>query len=329
MLQTLFHVTLLFPHISSLLFPQPTPDRPRLNTHLRVHNGIQSQPAHLYEPPAFSQYIDLGKYERISNDPPKLSAMVFGRIREEASMLSSSLMRKCADNQIMKQTDLTSSLAAVLSGKMECSSLPHAELLQLFTQVISEHNLDAMACTDLLEIANKDPAVRSSFIQPFFFFKGFHATQIQRISHVLWEKGDFDDRCVALALQNRMSEVFSIDLHPGAVLREGLFMDHAHGIVIGETATLGRRCTILHGVTLGNKGGKTPGRRHPQIGDDVVLGAGASVLGNIYIANKVTIGARAVVTKSVMPKCTVVGTNKVLSQHEMEEFRGDLIDFEI
>ena len=155
----------------------------------------------------------------------------------------------------------------------------------------------------------------SSFLQPFMFYKGFHATAAQRIAHALWQRRDFSSRSEALALQSRTSEAFGVDIHPAADLAGGLFIDHASGVVVGETARVGPRCTMLHSVTLGasGKANSSPRRRHPVIGADVVLGAGCSVLGAVRVGDGAVVGAQAVVSKDVPAGCTVVGVNKVIS----------------
>jgi serine O-acetyltransferase len=157
-------------------------------------------------------------------------------------------------------------------------------------------------------------------LQPFLFFKGFHATQVQRVSHCLWKRGDFESRCTALALQSRISEIWAVDMHPGAVLGRGLFLDHAHAVVIGETAQIGERCTMLHGVTLGGTGKDNSGeRRHPSIGDDCVIGAGSTILGDIRIGDRCVVGAQAVVTKDVDDDRTAVGLNRILEPEAKAE----------
>ena len=146
------------------------------------------------------------------------------------------------------------------------------------------------------------------------FFKGFHATQAQRVSSIFWKSGDRADRHAALAIQNRISELWAVDVHPAAEIGGGLLMDHATGIVVGETAVIGDNCTILHAVTLGGTG-KERGDRHPKIGHACVLGAGATILGNIKVGDGATVGSQAVVTKDVPPGMTVVGLNKLLDPH--------------
>ena len=138
---------------------------------------------------------------------------------------------------------------------------------------------------------------------PLLYFKGFQAIQSHRINHALYLSGR---KTLAYFLQNRASEVFGVDIHPAARFGHGIMFDHGTGIVIGETAVLGNDISLLHGVTLGGSG-KKGGDRHPKIGDGVMIGANASVLGNIHIGKCAKIGAGSVVLHDVAPQTTVVG----------------------
>ena len=123
--------------------------------------------------------------------------------------------------------------------------------------------------SDLMAALARDPAA-DSYLTPFLYYKGYHALQWHRISHWLWHHGQRD---IARFLQNRMSEVFTVDIHPAVPMGRGVFIDHATGVVIGETATIGNDVSILQNVTLGGTG-KESGDRHPKIGDGVLLGGG-------------------------------------------------------
>lgn len=151
-------------------------------------------------------------------------------------------------------------------------------------------------------MAEQDPAT-DSWLHPLINFKGFLATESYRISHALWQQ---NRRSLALWVQGRASNAFGIDIHPAAKIDEGIFIDHATGVVIGETATVGDNVTILHGVTLGATG-KTKGDRHPKVGRGVFIGAGAQLLGNIVIGDGAQIGAGSVVLGNVPADTTVAG----------------------
>ena len=140
-------------------------------------------------------------------------------------------------------------------------------------------------------------------MQPLLFFKGFQALQCYRIGHWLWLHGRKD---MAYYIQMRTSEVFGVDIHPGARMGHGIMIDHAHSIVIGETAVVGNNVSMLHSVTLGGTG-KEDGDRHPKIGDGVLIGAGAKVLGNITVGHCSRIAAGSVVLEPVPPCKTVAG----------------------
>ncbi|KAH8071144.1 serine O-acetyltransferase [Aureococcus anophagefferens] len=216
---------------------------------------------------------------------------IFARLLDEAAGLEGSpLLGPAVQSQILKSEDLADAVGEVL------------------------------ACR--LARAASDPAA-ISYLQCVMFFKGFHATQAQRVSADFWRGGDLTSKHVALAIQNRVSELWAVDIHPAASLGGGLLMDHATGIVIGETAVIGDNCTILHSVTLGGTG-KDRGDRHPKVGDRCTLGAGATVLGNIRVGDGATVGSQAVVTKDVPTGMTVIGLNKLLDPEVTPERKQEV-----
>ena len=158
------------------------------------------------------------------------------------------------------------------------------------------------ARADLVAVFERDPACHR-FLQPVLFFKGFQAVQAYRIGHWLWSIGRQD---MAYFVQMRVSEAFGVDIHPAAKVGRGIMIDHAHSIVIGETAVVGDNVSMLHSVTLGGTG-KSDGDRHPKIGDGVLIGAGAKVLGNITIGHCSRIAAGSVVLQDIPPMKTVAG----------------------
>lgn len=155
---------------------------------------------------------------------------------------------------------------------------------------------------DMQAVLDRDPACRG-LLQPFMFFKGYTALQTYRVAHYLWRHGR---DMLAYFLQSRMSELYQVDIHPAARIGSGVFIDHATGVVIGETATVGDDCSILHSVTLGGSG-KEFADRHPKLGRGVLVGAGAKVLGNIQIGDEARVAASSVVLDDVPPRCTVAG----------------------
>lgn len=158
------------------------------------------------------------------------------------------------------------------------------------------------AQADLLAVYDRDPATHR-LMQPILFFKGYQALQSYRIGHWLWQQGRRD---MAYFVQMRCSEVFGVDIHPAARIGTGVMIDHAHSIVIGETAVVGDDVSMLHSVTLGGTG-KEDGDRHPKIGNGVMIGAGAKVLGNIHVGHRSRIAAGSVVLNDVPPCKTVAG----------------------
>jgi serine O-acetyltransferase len=158
------------------------------------------------------------------------------------------------------------------------------------------------ARADLVATFDRDPACHR-LLQPLMFFKGFQAVQAYRLGHWLWTEGQKD---LAYFMQMRVSEIFGVDIHPAARIGKGIMIDHAHSIVVGETAVIGDNVSMLHSVTLGGTG-KEHDDRHPKIGDGVLIGAGAKVLGNITIGHCSRIAAGSVVLEDVPPMKTVAG----------------------
>jgi len=158
------------------------------------------------------------------------------------------------------------------------------------------------ARADLVAIYDRDPACHR-FLQPLVFFKGYQAVQAFRLGHWLWEQGKHD---LSYFIQMRTSEVFGVDIHPAATIGKGIMIDHAHSIVVGETAVVGDNVSMLHSVTLGGTG-KEDDDRHPKIGDGVLIGAGAKVLGNISVGHCSRIAAGSVVLEDIPPMKTVAG----------------------
>ncbi|MFB9224424.1 serine O-acetyltransferase [Paracoccus cavernae] len=166
----------------------------------------------------------------------------------------------------------------------------------------SSAELAAAARADIEAVFDRDPATHR-MMQPILFFKGYQALQAYRIGHWLWQEGRHD---MAYFVQMRCSEAFGVDIHPAARIGTGVMIDHAHSIVIGETAVVGNDVSMLHSVTLGGTG-KEDGDRHPKIGNGVLIGAGAKVLGNIRVGAHSRIAAGSVVLSDVPPGKTVAG----------------------
>ncbi len=166
----------------------------------------------------------------------------------------------------------------------------------------ADPDVTAAGRADLVATLDRDPACHR-FIQPLLFFKGYQAVQAYRIGHWLWMNGQKD---LSYFMQMRISETFGVDIHPAAKIGRGIMIDHAHSIVVGETAVVGDNVSMLHSVTLGGTG-KEDDERHPKIGDGVLIGAGAHVLGNIEIGHCSRIAAGSVVLEAVPAMKTVAG----------------------
>ena len=155
---------------------------------------------------------------------------------------------------------------------------------------------------DAKNIKEKDPAARNIF-EVMILYQGFHILVLYRISHFFYKYKFF---FLARYISQIGRHLTGIEIHPGAKIGRRLFIDHGMGIVIGETATIGNDCTIYHGVTLGGTG-KERNKRHPDIGNNVIIGCGAKILGPIQVGDNVKIGANAVVLNNVEPGVTIVG----------------------
>lgn len=163
-------------------------------------------------------------------------------------------------------------------------------------------NMKPQELRDLQAVLQRDPAARS-LAEVRACYPGVYALHVYRKAHALWQKGKL---LRARKMMRRVHEKTGIDIHPGAVIGEGLFIDHGTGVVIGETAIIGDNVTLYQGVTLGGTG-KDVGKRHPTVGNNVVIGSGAKVLGPFTVGDNSKIGAGAVVLREVPPNSTVVG----------------------
>ncbi len=204
---------------------------------------------------------------------------------------------------ILNHSSLEQALSFHLANKLDsptASSLLLREvIMDAFT---SDPRIPKAIRADLLAVEERDSACHELSI-PFLYFKGYHALQTHRVTHWLWQQGR---ESLALFFQNRMSSQFGVDIHPAAKMGYGIMLDHATGLVIGETAVVGNNVSILQSVTLGGTG-KDEGNRHPKICDGVLISAGAKILGNICVGEGAKVGAGSVVLEAVPPHTTVAG----------------------
>lgn len=204
---------------------------------------------------------------------------------------------------LLNHRSFAAAISFYLANKLDSQTMPALVIREVFEAALADDAqlVEAMAA-DILAHRERDPAC-SDHLMPFLFFKGYQALQSHRVAHWLWRQGR---ECLALFLQHQISQVFDVDIHPGATIGKGVMIDHATGVVIGETAVLEDNVSLLHGVTLGGSG-CTSGQRHPQIRQGVLIGVGAKILGNIQIGEGAKIGAGSVVLEDVPPHTTVAG----------------------
>lgn len=217
---------------------------------------------------------------------------------------------------VLNHTRLEDAICHRLAQRLSHVDVDAGLLRQTFDEVLeAEPDLGVIFRADLAAVYDRDPACQR-YIEPLLYFKGFHALQTHKLAHVLWLSGRRD---FALYLQSQSSRIFAIDIHPAARIGRGVFLDHGHAITIGETAVIGNNVSMLHEVTLGGTGKET-GDRHPKIGDGVLIGAGAKVLGNITIGHCSRIAAGSVVLSPVPPRTVVAGVPaKVVGAAECAE----------
>ena len=204
---------------------------------------------------------------------------------------------------ILKHDRLEDALSYHLAKKIGSEDLSPMMTREIFEEAVAaDGSIGEAVRADLSAVFERDPAC-NSHVEAFLFYKGFHALECYRVAHWLWNE---DRRPMALFFQSRVSETFDVDIHPAAKLGRGLMIDHATGVVIGETAVVEDDVSMLHGVTLGGTGKET-GDRHPKVRRGVLLSMGAKILGNIEIGEYSRVGAGSVVLKSVPAGCTAVG----------------------
>ena len=230
---------------------------------------------------------------------------VWTRIKEEGeeAVLAEPILGGLVHSSVLHHQTLEKALSYRISLKLASGEMSEQILREIADEAYaSDHTLGEAARSDLVAVLERDPACHR-LIQPMLYFKGFQAIQAYRVGHWLWTQNRKD---LAYFIQARVSEVFGIDVHPAARIGKGIMIDHAHSIVIGETAVVGDNVSMLHSVTLGGTG-KEDDDRHPKIGDGVLIGAGAHVLGNIKIGNCSRVAAGSVVLAEVPPCKTVAG----------------------
>jgi len=227
------------------------------------------------------------------------------RIREETARHASEepMLASFLHATILNHTALEDALSFHLANQLDSATASSLLLREVILQAFeSDPTIHDAVRADLQAVMERDSACHELYI-PFLYFKGFHALQTHRVAHGLWREGR---EPLALFFQNRMSTCFGVDIHPAARMGKGIMLDHATGLVIGETACVGNNVSILQSVTLGGTG-KDEGDRHPKIGDGVLISAGAKILGNIRVGEGAKVGAGSVVLEDVPAHTTVAG----------------------
>ncbi|KAM3286949.1 serine acetyltransferase 1, chloroplastic [Capsicum chacoense] len=284
--------------INSSRTKNPNPNKPQIDDH--VYNYAK------YCTPKFEKDLNITKNGGVFEDIEKRGVFdLWLEMQKEAifDIEQEPLLENYYKDSILIQDCIESALSYHLSMKLGNSSLTSEGLYEVFMGVfIEDQDLVFDVVDDLRAVKERDPAC-ISYVHCFLNFKGFLACQAHRIAHRLWCKGR---KILALVIQNRVCEVFAVDIHPGAKIGSGLLLDHATGVVVGETAVIGNNVSILHNVTLGGTG-KMCGDRHPKIGDGVLIGAGTCVLGNVRIEDGAKVGAGSVVLMEVPARTTAVG----------------------
>ncbi|XP_028798265.1 serine acetyltransferase 2 [Neltuma alba] len=230
---------------------------------------------------------------------------IWDAVRQEAKLeaekepiLSSFLYASVLSHDCLEQA-----LAFVVANRLQNPTLLATQLTDIFCDVMMhDKGIQRSIRLDVQAFKDRDPACLS-YCSALLYMKGYHALQVHRVAHALWGEGR---QVLASALQSRASEVFGVDIHPAAKIGEGILLDHGTGMVIGETAIVGNRVSLMHGVTLGGSG-KEIGDRHPKIGDGALIGACATILGNIRIGKGAMVAAGSLVLKEVPPHSMVAG----------------------
>ncbi len=204
---------------------------------------------------------------------------------------------------ILSQDNLINSVAAVLASKLNSDALSSDKIKDFILDVYHKcDHIEEDLINDIVFFKDHDPACKY-FSTPILFYKGFQGLATYRAAHCLWNN---DRHTMALFFQNRASEVFGVDIHPAAEIKGGVMIDHATGVVIGETSKIDENVSIYQGVTLGGKGFEI-GDRHPKIKSGVSIFASSTVLGNITIGKNAKVAAGSLVLKDVEAETTVAG----------------------
>lgn len=230
---------------------------------------------------------------------------VWAAIRDQALVVeqTETALAGLLHANILNHGSFECALAHTLSQKMGSEELSPLQIRDIAEEAMDDDaEIGAAARADLSAFLDRDPACHD-MMTPFLYYKGFHALQAHRIAHWLWTN---DRQSFAYYMQHRNSVEFGVDSHPAAKIGKGVMIDHATGVVIGETAVIENHVSMLHGVTLGGTG-KEDGDRHPKIREGALISVGAQVLGNVEVGERARVGAGSVVLIDVPAGCTAAG----------------------
>jgi serine O-acetyltransferase len=239
-----------------------------------------------------------------------MTDILWQTIREETELEAhiEPILASFLHSTILNHDSIESALSYHLATKLDCPETPAILLREVIESAFkNDHTIGFAIRQDICAVYERDSACHA-YSTPFLYFKGFLALQAYRIAHWLWKQ---NRHSLAFYFQFRISVVFGVDIHPAARLGHGIMIDHATGLVIGETCVVGNNVSIMQSVTLGGTG-KEEGDRHPKVGDGVLISAGATILGNIQIGDGAKIGAGSVVLQSVPAHTTAVGVLAVI-----------------
>jgi len=258
-----------------------------------------------------------GRVQRSIDSEQELADELWGRLRREAreAYLQAPMLAPLFVDSILNQHSFEAAIFHRISTRLQNNIVGLGVIVDAFNRAHDEspYLVEALRA-DIVGIYDRDPACQR-FIEPFLYFKGFHAIQTYRLAHWLWLSGERD---FALYLQSRSSDLFQTDIHPAAKIGKSIFLDHATGLVVGETAVIEDQVTLLQDVTLGGTG-KEAGDRHPKVRRGAMIGAGAKILGNIEVGENARVAAGSVVLHPVPANSTVAGVPAKLVRHSVGE----------
>ena len=242
----------------------------------------------------------MGDMTSLSNQPDAIWQHIYAEALTAAQ--DERLLTNFLQESVLNHSSMAQALSHYLAQKLASNAVPVAVLQEVAASAFAEPSILHAAASDIKATVDRDSAC-NAYLTPFLYYKGFLALQSYRVAHHLWHAGSHS---LARLLQYRISLTFAVDIHPAAKIGSGVMIDHATGLVIGETAVVEDSVSIMQSVTLGGTG-KASGDRHPKIGKGVLIGPGAKILGNIVVGEGAMVAASSVVLKAVPAHAIVAG----------------------